>query len=92
MLLSILRLHENLITPHRDESRLDFTTLSIREGAVGLERGCDQRADEREEDKAKQHGIHCVTVFRRSLRDLEKEVAGRKDDLWSLHYLGETRS
>ena len=52
MLPSILRLHENLITTHRDERRAEAAALSIRESAVGLQCRCDQRADEREEDKA----------------------------------------
>ena len=52
MLPSILRLHENLITTHRDERRAEAAALGIGESAVGLERGCDQRADEQEEDEA----------------------------------------
>ena len=37
MLPSILRLHENLITTHRDESRAEAAALSIGESAVGLQ-------------------------------------------------------
>ncbi len=52
MLLSILRLHENLITTHRDERCAEAAALSIGESAVGLQCRCDQRADEREKCEA----------------------------------------
>ncbi len=52
MLLSILRLHENLITTHRDERRAEATALGIGKSAVGLQCRRDQRADENEEDEA----------------------------------------